>query len=299
MDTRFELINRSSTYHELLHDIETILSNDDLFYGHGTDNAMDESMAIIMHLLQSHDPLKEDQLKASIEVGLRKKAKEILYQRIINLKPLPYITNEAYFCETNFFIDERALIPRSPIAELITKQFQPWVNLSSINRVLEIGTGSGCIALSIAKAFPNIEVVATDISERALEVADKNVSQLGLENNVDIIHSDLFSKVMGTFDLIISNPPYVPKEVMSNLPSEYRHEPELALAAGHNGLDFISRILHDAHPFLSENGILIIEAGVASENMEKEFNIPFIWMEFDKGGEGVAMIEAKHIKRIS
>ena len=299
MDTRFELINRSSTYHELLHDIETILSNDDLFYGHGTDNAMDESMAIIMHLLQSHDPLKEDQLKASIEVGLRKKAKEILYQRIINLKPLPYITNEAYFCETNFFIDERALIPRSPIAELIKKQFQPWVNLSSINRVLEIGTGSGCIALSIAKAFPNIEVVATDISERALEVADKNVSQLGLENNVDIIHSDLFSKVMGTFDLIISNPPYVPKEVMSNLPSEYRHEPELALAAGHNGLDFISRILHDAHPFLSENGILIIEAGVASENMEKEFNIPFIWMEFDKGGEGVAMIEAKHLKRIS
>ena len=299
MDTRFELINRSSTYHELLHDIETILSNDDLFYGHGTDNAMDESMAIIMHLLQSHDPLKEDQLKASIEVGLRKKAKEILYQRIINLKPLPYITNEAYFCETKFFIDERALIPRSPIAELITKQFQPWVNLSSINRVLEIGTGSGCIALSIAKAFPNIEVVATDISERALEVADKNLSQLGLENNVDIIHSDLFSKVMGTFDLIISNPPYVPKEVMSNLPSEYRHEPELALAAGHNGLDFISRILHDAHPFLSENGILIIEAGVASENMEKEFNIPFIWMEFDKGGEGVAMIEAKHLKRIS
>ena len=299
MDTRFELINRSSTYHELLHDIETILSNDDLFYGHGTDNAMDESMAIIMHLLQSHDPLKEDQLMASIEVGLRKKAKEILYQRIINLKPLPYITNEAYFCETNFFIDERALIPRSPIAELIKKQFQPWVNLSSINRVLEIGTGSGCIALSIAKAFPNIEVVATDISERALEVADKNVSQLGLENNVDIIHSDLFSKVMGTFDLIISNPPYVPKAVMSNLPSEYRHEPELALAAGHNGLDFISRILHDAHPFLSENGILIIEAGVASENMEKEFNIPFIWMEFDKGGEGVAMIEAKHLKRIS
>lgn len=299
MDTRFELINRSSTYHELLHDIETILSNDDLFYGHGTDNAMDESMAIIMHLLQSHDPLKEDQLMASIEVGLRKKAKEILYQRIINLKPLPYITNEAYFCETNFFIDERALIPRSPIAELITKQFQPWVNLSSINRVLEIGTGSGCIALSIAKAFPNIEVVATDISERALEVADKNLSQLGLENNVDIIHSDLFSKVMGTFDLIISNPPYVPKEIMSNLPSEYRHEPELALAAGHNGLDFISRILHDAHPFLSENGILIIEAGVASENMEKEFNIPFIWMEFDKGGEGVAMIEAKHLKRIS
>jgi ribosomal protein L3 glutamine methyltransferase len=293
------LINRSSTYHELLHDIETILSNDDLFYGHGTDNAMDESMAIIMHLLQSHDPMKEDQLKASIEVGLRKKAKEILYQRIINLKPLPYITNEAYFCETNFFIDERALIPRSPIAELIKKQFQPWVNLSSINRVLEIGTGSGCIALSIAKAYPNIEVVATDISERALEVADKNVSQLGLENNVDIIHSDLFSKVMGTFDLIISNPPYVPKEVMSNLPSEYRHEPELALAAGHNGLDFISRILHDAHPFLSENGILIIEAGVASENMEKEFNIPFIWMEFDKGGEGVAMIEAKHLKRIS
>ena len=296
MDTRFELINRSSTYHDLLHDIETILSNEDLFYGHGTDNAMDESVAIIMHLLQSHDPLKEDQLNASIQVGFLKKAKEILYQRIVELKPLPYITNEAYFCGKRFYVDERVLIPRSPIAELINNRFEPWIKASSLNRILEIGTGSGCIALSIASIFSDTEVVATDVSSDALDVASMNAKAHDSDNHVKIIESDLFENVNGVFDLIITNPPYVPTEVMSDLPKEYLHEPDLALAAGDNGLDFISRILHDAPPFLSDNGIVIIEAGVASGKMEEAFNMPFIWIDFEKGGEGVALIDASSLK---
>ena len=296
MDTRFELINRSSTYRELLHDIETILSNEDLFYGHGTDNAMDESMAIIMHLLQSHNPLKEDQLNASIQVGLREKAKEILFQRIVELKPLPYITNEAYFCGKRFYVDERVLIPRSPIAELINNRFEPWLKSSSLKHILEIGTGSGCIALSIAAIFSGIEVVATDVSSDALDVASRNAKAHDLDSQVRIIESDLFENVNGVFDLIITNPPYVPTDVMADLPNEYLHEPDLALAAGDNGLDFISRILHDAPPSLSDNGIVIIEAGIASEKMEEAFNMPFIWIDFEKGGEGVALIDASSLK---
>ena len=164
MDTRFELIDRCTTFNELLHDMELILNKEHLFYGHGTGSAMDESMAILMYLSESNDVLDEEQLKKPLSKQVQEKAKEVLYQRITESKPLPYITNEAYFCGKKFYVDERVLIPRSPIAELINNRFEPWLNPNSINRVLEIGTGSGCIALSIAEAFSNIEVVATDIS---------------------------------------------------------------------------------------------------------------------------------------
>ena len=296
METRFELIDRCKTFNDLLHDVEFSLSRERLFYGHGTGNAMDESMAILMYLSESNDVLDEEQLKTSISDQVQEKAKEVLYQRVTESKPLPYITNEAYFCGKKFYVDERVLIPRSPIAELINNRFEPWLNPNSINRVLEIGTGSGCIALSIAEAFSDIEVVATDISPDAIDVARLNTKAHGFEQQVEIIESDLFENVSGVFDLIITNPPYVPDKIMLDLPKEYLHEPHMALAAGEKGLDFISRILHDAPPFLSDNGIVIIEAGVASENMEKGFNMPFIWIDFEIGGEGVALIEASRLK---
>ena len=296
MDTRLELIDRCKTFNELLHGMELLLNRERLFYGHGTGNAKDESMAIVMYLSESNDVLDEEYLKTPLRDQVQEKAKEVLYQRITKSKPLPYITNEAYFCGKKFYVDERVLIPRSPIAELICNRFEPWVSPNSINRVLEIGTGSGCIALSIAEAFSNIEVVATDISPDAIDVARLNTKAHGLEQRVEIIESDLFDNVSGVFDLIITNPPYVPDKIMLDLPKEYLHEPHMALAAGENGLDFISRILHDAPPFLTDNGIVIIEAGVASENMEKGFNMPFIWIDFEIGGEGVALIEASHLK---
>ncbi len=296
MDTRIELIDRCTTFNELLHDVEFLLNREPLFFGHGTGNAMDESMAIVMYLSESKDILDEEQLKTPLSDQVHQKAKEVLYQRIVESKPLPYITNEAYFCEKKFYVDERVLIPRSPIAELISKRFEPWLNPNSINRVLEIGTGSGCIALSIAEAFSDIEVVATDISPDAIDVARLNTKAHGLEQQVEIIKSDLFDNVSGVFDLIITNPPYVPDKIMLDLPKEYLHEPHMALAAGEKGLDFISRILHDAPPFLTDNGVVIIEAGVASENMEKGFNMPFIWIDFEIGGEGVALIEASRLK---
>ena len=251
MDTRFESIDRCTSFKELLHDVELLLKEEQLFYGHGTENPKDESMAIIMHLSKSSDVLNEAELKIALDDQIREKVKEVLYQRI---------------------------------------------NSTSLNRVLESGTGSGCIALSIAEAVSNVEVVATDISTDAIDVALRNAKAHGLENRVEIIESDLFENVSGVFDLIITNPPYVPDEIMLDLPKEYLHEPHMALAAGDKGLDFISRILHDAPPFLSHNGIVIIEAGIASENMEQRFDMPFIWIDFEIGGEGVAMIEASNLR---
>ena len=257
---------------------------------------MDESMAILMYLSESNDVLDEEQLKTSISDQVQEKAKEVLYQRVTESKPLPYITNQAYFCGKKFYVDERVLIPRSPIAELINNRFVPWLNPNSINRVLEIGTGSGCIALSIAEAFSDIEVVATDISPDAIDVARLNTKAHGLEQQVEIIESDLFENVSGVFDLIITNPPYVPDKIMLDLPKEYLHEPHMALAAGRRDWILSPGYCMMHLLFLTDNGIVIIEAGVASENMEKGFNMPFIWIDFEIGGEGVALIEASHLK---
>ena len=221
---------------------------------------------------------------------------ELLSQRILNKIPLPYLTNEAYFCDHKFFVDDRVLIPRSPIAELIKNNLEPWIDISRVKRVLEIGTGSGCIALSMAKQFPHLEIVATDISAPALEVAKINTKAMKLDNRVKLIQADLFTNLSGCFDLIISNPPYVAQEIFENLPTEYSYEPQKALVAGENGLDFISRILQDAPPFLNDDGVLIIEAGVASTEVERVYSLPIKWISFEHGGEGVALIEAKHLE---
>ena len=221
---------------------------------------------------------------------------ELLSQRILNKIPLPYLTNEAYFCDHKFFVDDRVLIPRSPIAELIKNNLEPWIDISRVKRVLEIGTGSGCIALSMAKQFPHLEIVATDISLPALEVAKINTKAMKLDNRVKLIQADLFTNLSGCFDLIISNPPYVAQEIFENLPTEYSYEPQEALVAGENGLDFISRILQDAPPFLNDDGVLIIEAGVASTEVERVYSLPIKWISFEHGGEGVALIEAKHLE---
>ena len=187
------------------------------------------------------------------------------------------------------------LIPRSPIAELIKNNLEPWININRVKRVLEIGTGSGCIALSMAKQFPHLKIVATDISAPALEVAKINSKAMKLENRVQLIQTDLFTNLSGRFDLIISNPPYVAQEIFENLPTEYGFEPQQALVAGENGLDFISRILQDAPPFLNDDGALIIETGIASTEVERVYNLPITWISFEHGGEGVALIEAKHL----
>lgn len=281
---------------DILSELEELLDQEHLFYGHGTSSARDEALAMVLSVFNLNYPLDNDLLSILPSSKQWLDLNELLSQRILTKIPLPYLTNQAYFCDHKFFVDDRVLIPRSPIAELIKNNLEPWININRVKRVLEIGTGSGCIALSMAKQFPHLEIVATDISGQALEVAEINTKSMKLENRVKLIQADLFTNLSGRFDLIVSNPPYVALEIFENLPTEYSFEPQEALVAGENGLDFISRILQDAPPFLNDDGALIIEAGVASAEVERQYNLPFTWISFEQGGEGVALIEAKHLE---
>ncbi len=281
---------------DILTELEELLDREHLFYGHGTSSAKDEALAMVLSVFDLNYPLDNDVLSILPSSKQWLDLNKLLSQRILNKIPLPYLTNEAFFCDHKFFVDDRVLIPRSPIAELIKNNLEPWININRVKRVLEIGTGSGCIALSMAKQFPHLKIVATDISAPALEVAKINSKAMKLENRVQLIQTDLFTNLSGSFDLIISNPPYVAQEIFENLPTEYGFEPQQALVAGENGLDFISRILQDAPPFLNDDGALIIEAGVASAEVERQYNLPFTWISFEQGGEGVALIEAKHLE---
>tara|TARA_B100001750_G_scaffold35358_1_gene25137 strand:+ start:838 stop:1731 length:894 start_codon:yes stop_codon:yes gene_type:complete len=286
----------NSSISSILEELELLLDSSNLFYGHGSGNAKDEALALILSVLKSDYPLGKERLTSKPSSDEFSIINSYLSERINTRKPMSYITREAYFCGHRFFIDERVLIPRSPIAEMIQNQMQPWIDMKEIRRVLEIGTGSGCIALSMAIEFPEIEVVASDISETALEVARINRKDKNLVDKVEFVHSDLFENISGKFDLIIANPPYVPKKVMKNLPIEYSFEPRQALIAGNKGLDFISRILQDAPPFLNQKGVLVLEAGVAAEELQRSKDLPFIWASFENGGDGVAVIEAKHLR---
>ncbi len=281
---------------DLIQDVAHLLNQQNLYYGHGTDNPKDEAVALVFFVLGlDHFNTKKlyDQKVQSKDFEL---VNELVIQRIKEKKPLSYITHESIFCGHKFFVDERVLIPRSPIAELIQNRFEPWINHSLITSVLDIATGSGCLAISIAKQYPNAEIVASDISKAALEVAEINVENLSVSHQVTLVESNLFENINGTFDLIVSNPPYVSRDSIVNLAPEYHHEPSLALVAEKDGLDFIERIVHDASPFLKDHGILVIEMGEAAEAAESYFNLPFTWIELEHGGEGIAMIEAKHLK---
>ena len=276
--------------------IAELFNENNIFFGHGTDNALDEAAELVTFILNINFSSSDDISKRVITNHQWEEINKLALRRIETRKPLPYLTNQAYFCHEKFYVDERVLIPRSPIAEIIQNHFNPWLEQSKVKTILEIGTGSGCIAIAMAKYFENSLITATDVSRSALEVASINVKNFSFEKQIELIQSDLFENIQGKYNLIVSNPPYVPRIIMNNLPQEYAFEPTKALLAGDNGLDFIARILHDAPLFLEEDGILVIEAGVASIEMERQFKLPFKWIDFELGGEGVAVIEAKHLQ---
>ena len=276
--------------------IAELFNENNIFFGHGTDNALDEAAELVTFILNINFSSSDDISKRVITNHQWEEINKLALRRIETRKPLPYLTNQAYFCHEKFYVDERVLIPRSPISEMIQNYFKPWLNNKTAERILEIGTGSGCIAIAIAKYFENSLITATDVSRSALEVASINVKNFSFEKQIELIQSDLFENIRGKYNLIVSNPPYVPRTIMNNLPQEYAFEPTKALLAGDNGLDFIARILHDAPLFLEDDGILVIEAGVASIEMERQFKLPFKWIDFELGGEGVAVIEAKHLQ---
>ncbi|WPC74867.1 50S ribosomal protein L3 N(5)-glutamine methyltransferase [Vibrio porteresiae] len=267
-----------------------------LFYGHGTDNAWDEAVQLILPTLYLPIDVPPHVLNSRLTSSERLRVVERVIKRINERTPVAYLTNKAWFCGLEFYVDERVLVPRSPIGEMIQNQFEPWL-IDEPTRIMDLCTGSGCIAIACAHAFPDAEVDAVDISTDALQVAEQNIQDHGLEQQVTPLRSDLFRDLPKVqYDLIVTNPPYVDQEDMNSLPQEFRHEPELGLAAGSDGLKLVRRIFANAPNYLTENGILICEVGNSMVHLMEQYpNIPFTWIEFENGGHGVFMLTRQQL----
>lgn len=281
------------TLRDLLRFTVSYFSQTDLFLGHGLATAYDEAAQLILHALQ----LAPDQLNMFLDANLtrheRTQILQIIERRVNEKIPAAYLTHEAWLGDFNFYVDERVIIPRSFIAELLQTRLSPWIlDPDTVNAALDLCTGSGCLAILLAHAFENASIDASDISVDALDVALKNVTNYDLANKVNLINSDLFANLKGKqYDLIISNPPYVNAESMATLPEEYLHEPEIALAGGIDGLDIIRRIFKEASKHLTEDGLLIVEIGHNQDAIEQAFpQLPCTWLETSAGDQFVLMI---------
>ena len=270
-----------------------------LYFGHGSVNARDEAAYLILHTLKlpldELDPVLDRQLTPAQFESLE----GIVRRRVEERVPAAYLTREAWLGEFRFYIDERAIVPRSYIAELLCDKLAPWVSDDQpIDKALDLCTGSGCLAILLALAFPEAEVDATELSADALEVAARNVSDYGLQERVHLTHGDLFAGLTGRYDLIVSNPPYVNRESMETLPQEYRAEPQMALAGGEDGLDIVRRLLAQAGAHLHERGVLIVEIGHHRDVLEQAFpELPFTWIETSGGDGFVFLLTAAELRR--
>ena len=275
-----------------------------LFFGHGTATAEDEACWMVSYTLKWPPAFNADGLEHALTDDQRKALDDLLHRRMQTRQPLAYLIGEAWFAGLRFDVSPDTLIPRSPLAELVVGGMSPWLDLSQPLKVMEVGTGSGCIAAALAWHWPALEVDAVDISSEALKVAAVNIQQLNLDDRVQLLESDVFSVFDGhakprRYDLIISNPPYVPDTSMENLPDEYRHEPALALAAGHDGLDVVRRLVLEAPDYLNPQGWVVIEVGEAQAAAEQWLeSVDPIWLEFEHGGEGVFLLSREACERM-
>lgn len=265
-----------------------------LHFGHGTDNALDEAFHLTLHALKLPADLPAIYLEARVTDSERETVLRLLRQRVKTRKPAAYLLGEIDFCGLPFTVDERVLVPRSPIGELIRNGFQPWINQPPAS-ILDLCAGSGCIGIAAAMHFPDAKVDLAELSPEALEVCAANIERHDCAEQVRAVKSNLFKGLKGqVYDLILSNPPYVPVPEWKALADEFKHEPRMALAAGDDGMDIVARILADAPAHLAEHGMLICEVGGSVAEFEARWpRLPVTWVEFERGGDGVFVISRK------
>jgi ribosomal protein L3 glutamine methyltransferase len=269
-----------------------------VFFGHGTDNAWDEAAALVLHALRLPHTATAALNRRRVGARAQERARALVTRRIAERVPAAYLTGASWFAGVRIAVDARVLIPRSPLAELIERGFAPWIDPARVRRVLDVGTGSGCIAIACARALPRARVDAVDISPAALAVARGNVRRHRLTRRVRLIASDYFRALQGrTYDIIVANPPYVGARELQGLPPEYRHEPQLALAAGARGLDAVRIILKEAARHLQPRGLLIVEVGNTEHAVRRAYRqLPFLWLEFTRGGGGVFLLTREQLR---
>ena len=268
-----------------------------LHFEHGTSNAVDEALNLVLHGLSLGHDIPPWLLDGRLTATEKRACYDLLRRRVQERKPYAYITNRARFAGLDFYVDERVLVPRSPIAELIEAGFEPWIEAERVSKVLDLCTGSGCIAIACAYAFADAAVDATDVSDGALEVARKNAEDLHVADRVLLHKADVFEGLPeAPYDIIVSNPPYVDAQDMATLPDEHRHEPALGLAAGDDGLDIVRRILTGAGNYLAKDGILVVEVGNSRWALEQAYpELPFTWLEFERGQAEVFLLRADQL----
>lgn len=296
-ESKLEPLTELHSLRDLLRWGFTQFQQAELFYGHGTDNAWDEIVYLVLGTLKLGAFLNPQWLDAYLTQGERVQILQNIKQRINERLPTAYLVKQAWFAGLPFYVDSRVLIPRSPMAELIEQQFIPWIEPASVSRLLDLGTGSGCIAIACAYVFKEAKIDAVDCSEEALAVASINVAQHQCNDQITLIQSHGFENLVGQrYDIIISNPPYVDADDFAQLPVEYNHEPPVALAAGENGLRIVIQLLQQSKQHLNENGLLIVEVGNSKSALIKRFpHIPFIWLEFERGDSEVFLLTREQL----
>ena len=295
-----EIIQQLHTVGDYVRFAASEFNRADLFFGHGNANAWDEAITLIMFVVQLPSELTEHIMQCRLTDDEKQQVIEIIEQRITYELPAAYITHQANFAGLPFYVDERVLVPRSPIGEYIEKRFSPLIDENKeLNRILDLCTGSGCIAIACAHYFPEAEVDALDLSVDALNVAQINIENHGLAEQVIPIQSDVFSGVEGQkYDLIVTNPPYVDQDDVDSLPAEFKHEPEMGLGCGHDGLDIVRKILVQSAEHLNYEGILICEVGNSQIHVEATYpEVPFQWLTFERGGHGVFMLTKAQLEQ--
>lgn len=297
--TESDIITSLKTIRDYIRWGTSQLTENEVFLGHGIATPLHESAALVMFALFLPYNLDDCYLGSTLTIEERKRVIQLLNRRIKERIPVAYLTHESIFAGLSFYVDERVLVPRSPIAELIEQRFSPWVDEDQVFNVLDLCTGSGCIAIACAYAFPEAQVDAVELSDDAIDVANINIAKHELKDELGLYQSDLFNQLpKKPYDIIVSNPPYVAIQEWEELPAEYHNEPEMGFTGGVSGLDLVIRILADANDYLSEQGILIIEVGSSAETLQHLFSeIPFYWLEFERGGDGVFLLTAEQVKQ--